>query len=154
MLKKRSFFERLTGSVKLEDDNELELDEQEIDLDNVLEENDNWVEEVGELSVDVFETPTDIVVKAMVAGVRPDELTINISRDSLTVEGHREESSTVSEDNYYSRELYWGSFSRTIALPHEVEPDQAVATEKHGLLILKIPRIDKEKKATVKIKSI
>ncbi len=111
-------------------------------------------EEEGQLTVDVYETPTDIVVQTMAAGVKPEELQISISRDMITIKGKRERSKTINEDNYFVQELYWGSFSRTILLPQEVEPEEAEATEKHGLLIIKLPKIDKEKKHSVKIKSV
>ena len=52
------------------------------------------------------------------------------------------------------KELYWGKFSRTISLPQEVEPEQVEAVEKHGLLTIKIRKVDKEKKNSVKVKSI
>lgn len=116
----------------------------------------NWLEEEseeGQLAVDVYQTPKEIIVQTMVAGVPPENLQVNITRDMITIKGKREESRTISEDNYFAQELYWGSFSRTILLPHEIEPEEAEAMEKNGLLIVKLPKIDKEKKATVKVKS-
>ena len=62
--------------------------------------------------------------------------------------------SAIEEDNYFVKELYWGKFSRTLSLPAEVEPEEVEATERHGLLTIKIKKVDKEKKNTVKIKSI
>lgn len=133
------------------------------DEESMMEEAENetslrtseWAdEEEGQLTVDVYETPTDIVVQTMAAGVKPEELQISISRDMITIKGKRERSKTINEDNYFVQELYWGSFSRTILLPQEVEPEEAEATEKHGLLIIKLPKIDKEKKHSVKIKSV
>ena len=72
----------------------------------------------------------------------------------MTIRGEREESRTIDEDNYFTQELYWGKFSRTISLPAEVEPEEVEATEKHGLLTVKIKKVDKEKKSTIKVKSI
>ena len=117
----------------------------------------NWIEEENEeaeLSVDVYQTPTDIVIQTMVAGVKPEDLELSISRDMITIRGEREESRTVDEDNYFTKELYWGKFSRTISLPAEVEPEEVEATERHGLLTVKIKKVDKEKKNTVKVRSI
>ncbi len=117
-------------------------------------EREEWVEEEGQLSVDVYQTPKDIIVKAMVAGVDPEHLQVNITRDMITIKGKREGNRTISEENYFAQELYWGSFSRTILLPHEIEPEEAEATECNGLLTVKLPKIDKDKKATVKVKSV
>ena len=90
----------------------------------------------------------------MAAGVRPEDLDINITRDTVTISGKREHDRSISEGNYVYRELYWGSFSRTIALPAEVEPEEAEAIEKHGLIIIKIPKINKGKQTKLRVKTI
>ena len=114
-----------------------------------------WAEEEeGQLTVDVYQTPAEIIVQTMVAGVRPEDLTITISRDMITIKGKREEERVVNENDYFHKELYWGSFSRTILLPEEIDPEEAEAIEKHGLLIIKLPKIDKEKKTSLRIKSV
>jgi HSP20 family protein len=158
--KKRSFFERLTGSMSMEE--EQSDPKKDYVLKGVKGENKNspsssWIEEENdeaELSIDVFQTPTDIVIQTMVAGVKPEDLEISITRDTITVRGEREESRTIDEDNYFTKELYWGRFSRTISLPAEVEPEEVEATERHGLVTIKIKKVDKEKKNSVKVKSI
>lgn len=144
MSAKRSFFERLTGAITISDEDEKEMS----GITDVAEE----MEEMGELAVDVYETGDFIVIKAMVAGVRPDDLEISISRDTVTIKGRRVEE-RVTQDDYFLRELYWGEFMRTIALPAEVEPDEGEANEKFGLLTLKLPKIDKQKKLRMKVKS-
>jgi len=152
--KKRSFFERLTGSISTEEEDQ--NPKKDLQKGNGKRDN-NWIEEENEeaeLSIDVFQTPTDIVVQTMVAGVKPEDLELSIARDMVTIRGEREESRTIDEDNYFAKELYWGKFSRTISLPCEVEPEEVEATERHGLLTIKIRKVDKEKKSTVKIKSI
>jgi HSP20 family protein len=144
---KRSFFERLTGAVNVpEDDFE--------DDTPVANKKEEWVEDAeGELPVDVYQTPTEIVVKTLVAGVRPDDLDISITRDMVIIKGKREESRSVETDDFFHRELYWGSFSRTIVLPQEIEVEEAEAIEKHGLLIIRLPKIDKNRQTKLKIKS-
>ena len=165
---KQSFFQRLTGAVDADDgyddayDDEVEekkppqrggkpapADEEESGVEAWME--DEGVE--GQLTVDVYQTPDEIVIRSIVAGVRPDDLDISISRDMVTVRGTREEHKEVSEDNYFHKELYWGSFSRTVLLPAEVEVEMAQATEKHGLLTIRLPKIDKEKQTKLKVKS-
>ncbi|MDP9248979.1 MAG: Hsp20/alpha crystallin family protein [bacterium] len=159
--KKRSFFERLTGSLSLEEDAP-ELKNDYLGRNGHAEKPDkkngaNWIEEENdeaELTVDVYQTPTDIIIQTMVAGVKPDDLEISIARDVVIIRGQREESRTIDEDNYFTKELYWGKFSRTIQLPAEVEPEDVEATEKHGLLTIKIKKVDKEKKSNIKVKSL
>lgn len=154
-MKKRSFFEKFTGGIRLDDD---EMEEEGEAGTHLEAREDNFLDEEseeGQLSVDVYQTPNDIVVQAMVAGVRiPEDLTIDISRDMVTIKGKREENRSIQEDDYFVRELYWGAFSRTILLPEEVDPEEAEAVEKNGLVIIKIPKINKEKRTTLKVKSL
>jgi len=165
---KQSFFQRLTGAVDVDDgyddvyEDEVEerkqpqrgsrnapAEEEESGVEAWME--DEAVE--GQLTVDVYQTPDEIVIRSIVAGVRPDDLDISISRDMVTIRGTREEHKEVSEDNYFHKELYWGSFSRTVLLPAEVEVEMAQANEKHGLLTIRLPKIDKEKQTKLKVKS-
>jgi HSP20 family protein len=153
--KKRGFFDRLTGGVRDDEENEVS---KKISVRKTGKDVGNWIEEEedndAELTVDVYQTPTDIIVQTMVAGVRPEDLDLTISRDMITIRGKREESRSIDEENYFTKELYWGTFSRTVLLPQEIDPEESEATEKHGLLTIKLPKIDKEKKTSIKVKSI
>ena len=157
MKKRRTFFERITGGTKVDEDFD-DFDHE----DDLIEHQDSFsvrgnAEESaavgGELSVDVINTPSEIIIKAMVAGVKPQDLDVQISRDMVTIVGSREESSEISEQDYYHKELYWGAFSRNILLPEEVDVEMAEAKEKHGLLEIKLPKIDKGRKTKLQIKS-
>jgi HSP20 family molecular chaperone IbpA len=149
---KKSFFERLTGTVRMDEDRE---DDTESETPKNLA---SWVddeeEKDGELTVDVYQTSDMIIIKAMIAGVHPEDLDISITRDLITIRGEREEEKTAKEDDYFMRELYWGSFSRTITLPEEIDVDEAEAVEKHGLLILKLPKLDKKRQSKLKVRTI
>lgn len=107
----------------------------------------------GELAVDVYQTPDAIVIKALVAGVQPQSIDIALTREMLTISGTREDEREVEEDNYFQRELYWGSFSRTILLPEEVDVDMAEASEKHGILAIRLPKVNKKRQAKLKVRS-
>lgn len=153
-IKKRSFFERLTGSVH---DEEEEEEIEEVTHKKDKKESSAWMEEENneaELAVDVYQTPTDIIIQTMVAGVRPEDLELNIARDMITIRGKRGENRIIDEENYFTKELYWGKFSRTILLPQEIEPEEAEATERHGLLTIRLQKVDKDKKNIIKVKSI
>ncbi len=158
---KRSFFERLTGTINM-DEYETEAPEEPRRINKSAkavqepEAQAGWQEEdagVGELAVDVYQTPEDIIIKTMVAGVHPEDLDISITRDMVTIKGTREASHDVSEENFFFKELYWGTFSRTILLPQEVEVEEADASEKNGLLTIKLPKIDKGRQTKLKVKS-
>ena len=151
MQNKRSFFERLTGAVRLEDEGEQTErlpDREAAAKPNIFEESD----EEARLTVDVFQSPSEIVVKTMVAGVKPEDLDVSITRDSVTIRGKRSEDRTVSDDEYLHRELYWGSFARVITLPEEIDVDQAEAVEKHGVLVLHLPKLDRNRQAKLRVK--
>lgn len=159
MKKKGSFLQRLTGAVKVDDfDDDFDLEEENVDQFESEEENQIYDErelptEDGELSVDVLSTPEEVIIKAMVAGVKPQDLDIQITRDMVTIRGTREEGAETREEDYYHKELYWGGFSRNIILPEEIDVEEADAKEKHGLLIIKLPKIDKDRKTKLSVKS-
>lgn len=159
-MSKKSFFERLTGTVKLD---ESDFDDvaplpktkaKEIELEEEEKSPFEQEEKVGQLTVDVYQTADHIVIKTMAAGVRPEDLDITITRDMVTIRGKREEERAIQEDNYFIRELYWGSFARTVTLPEEVDVEEAEAVEKHGLLILKLPKLDKKRLTKLKVKTL
>ncbi len=154
---KKSFFERLTGSVRVSDEDDVVTEEKEVRKNSISNTSNNWIEEEekeGELTVDVYQTPEMIVIKTMIAGVRPEDLDISITRDMVNIKGRREEEKVVRDEDYFARELYWGTFSRTVSLPAEIDVDEAEAVEKHGLLILKLPKLDKKKQSKLKVKTI
>lgn len=107
----------------------------------------------GELAVDIYQTSDAIVVKALVAGVQPNSIDISLTREMLTISGQREDEHEVDEDGYFQRELYWGAFSRTILLPEEVDVDIAEASEKHGILMIRLPKINKKRQTKLKVRS-
>jgi len=165
-MKKPTFLERLTGSQNDEVDRILD-DEREFGEDDDLavaegdfQEEEQWEDEPetaapqdGELPVDMYQTDDMIVIRALVAGVSPGELEISITRDMVTVRGVREEYQEAHDDGYFHRELFWGSFSRTLLLPEEVAIDEAEAQEKHGLLEIKLPKLDKHRSTQLKVRS-
>lgn len=109
---------------------------------------------VGELSVDVYETGKEIIIEAMIAGVKPEDLHIATTHNSITISGKREANTHIKQDDYIVQELYWGQFSRTVELPNDIAVDDAEAVEKHGLLIVRLPKIDKDRNVKVRVKSI
>ena len=170
-MKKRSFFERLAGNLRFDDtEEEVQAVEPKKEMpvhagesrnlllkDEPMVQNQQVpqkVEEVGELPVDVYETQNEIIIQTLIAGVLPDNLSISITRDMVVIKGKREENRTLSPDQYTIKELYWGSFARTVELPAEVEIDTSEAIERHGMLMIKLPKTDRGRKMVLKIKSI
>ena len=159
----RSFFEKLTGVARIEDDLEPQNGpESRLPLSRGVSANQSTdahslipeVPQDAELAVDVYQLPNEIVIKAMAAGVRPEDLELSITRDMVTIRGKREETRGIDESNYFHKELYWGSFSRTIMLSQEIDSESATAIEKFGLLIITLPKLNKDKQTKIKVKSI
>jgi HSP20 family protein len=166
-MKKPSFLDRLTGGSQgdeydriLDDRHQFgEEDELAVQDSYQEEEEDEWdnptpgTQQDGELPVDMYQTEDAIVIRALVAGVSPNDLEISITRDMVTIRGVREEFQETHDDGYFHRELFWGSFSRTLVLPEDVAIDEAEAQEKHGLLEIKLPKLDKHRSTQLRVKS-
>jgi HSP20 family protein len=164
MIKKPSFLERITGSVKVDSSQDDDFEEQvDFQFDNGSAHtephayNDTWAgdeaEQDGELPIDMYQTRDSIVIRALVAGVSPEDLNISITRDMVTLQGQREEVQEAPDEDYFHRELFWGSFSRSIVLPEEIVIDEAEAREKHGLLEIILPKLDKGRSTKLTVKS-
>ena len=161
-MSKPSFFARLTGTAQEYDDYLEDGDAKRAVFEGTGAERHAHIDSDdesaaagpgGELAVDVYQTADAIVVKALIAGVQPTSIDISLTREMLTITGSREDEREVDEESYFQRELYWGSFSRTILLPEEVDVDLAEATEKHGILVLRLPKINKKKQTKLKVRS-
>ena len=162
-MKKPSFLSRLTGNTEQYDDYFDDAtaeravfagkgDERHAHINT---KDENWMPEEpgGELAVDVYQTPDAIVIKALIAGVQPSSVDISLTREMVTISGQRSDEREVEDDGYFQRELYWGSFSRTILLPEEVDVDMAEASEKHGILMIRLPKINKKRQTKLKVRS-
>jgi len=90
----------------------------------------------GQLAIDVFQTNKKIIIKSTIAGVRPEDLKISLHNDLLTIKGRRSIKEEVREEDYLYRECYWGSFSRSIILPAEVDNKQVEAELESGVLTI------------------
>ncbi|MFA5942254.1 MAG: Hsp20/alpha crystallin family protein [Candidatus Paceibacterota bacterium] len=164
MALKHSFFERLSGSPSVGDtfdsfDEDLPTTtipahkESRAHAARPAPLDDDALGSEGQLPVDVHQTESDIIIRAFVAGVRPDELNISISRDMVEIAGSRMEREQTSGPDYFTRELFWGSFSRAIMLPQEIDVEASSASAKDGLLTIILPKLDKAKQTKLKVKS-
>lgn len=115
--------------------------------------NDFLEEAEGQLTIDVYQTPTEIVIQSTVAGVMPDDLDIAITNESVTIRGERTKNEKIKDEDYFYQECYWGKFARTIILPQEVDAESSTAGMKNGVLTIKLPKLDREKTKKLKIKT-
>src|SRR3989344_3976936 len=107
----------------------------------------------GQLTVDVYQTPDDIVVESTIAGVKPDDIEIDVTGESVTIRGSRHQEEKIEEGDYFYRECFWGRFSRSIILPQEVDPDKAHSTLKNGVLTIKLPKVHRGSTRKIKVRT-
>jgi len=181
MNKKPSFLERLTGVMEEEEETknvplnkaEEKEPEEEEEVKSPLRPKDSeaskkekkialppepektaqeWLpDSEGQLTIDVYQTPTDIVIKSTIAGVSPEDLDITITNDMVTIKGKREKDEVISGGDYYYQECYWGAFSRSVILPVDVEAEKADASMKNGILTIRLPKIEKIKTKKIRV---
>ena len=122
--------------------------------DDKLTKNNDWMEDYeGQLAVDVFQTEDNIVLKAPLAGVKPEDLELSITDEVVTIKGERKEAETVQRENYLAQECYWGAFARSYVLPMPVTSEKAQATLKNGILTITLPKQEKTKAKKIEIKT-
>jgi len=109
--------------------------------------------EVGQLSVDIYRTPKEIVIVAPIAGVNKDDVKLSITDDVLVIQGERPQQETVPEESYYTQECFWGNFSRAIVLPEEADAKNISASFENNVLEIRIPRREVEQTKIIKIQA-
>lgn len=102
-------------------------------------------------SVDVYQTKDSVVVETPLAGVDLDDVEVSIEDNILTIKGETKRKSEVDEENYYRKEVRYGSFHRQVALPAPVQEEKAEATSKDGMLKISIPKVEEAEVKSHKI---
>lgn len=172
---KKSFFEKLTGSRRIDDEEEeferrdtfrqepSVYSEEEAEMMITPSSERQPVEEratqsipqedgEGQLTIDVYQTDNDIIIKSTIAGVKPEDLDVSINNDMLTIRGERKQEEEISQEDYYYQECYWGGFSRSVILPVDVLPDKVEASMKNGILTIKLPKADTTKAKKIQVR--
>jgi HSP20 family protein len=167
---KKSFLERLTGSRKVDEmpkestpvysnDEETEMimrtePQAYSQNEEVWQASSNQPETdaEGQLTIDVYQTENDIVIKSTIAGVKPEDLDVSINNDMISIKGERKSEEIVTVENYYYQECYWGSFSRSVVLPVDVIPEKAEASLKNGILTIRLPKADINKSKKIQVR--
>jgi len=115
---------------------------------------EEWVSDYeGQLTIDVYQTANDIVIKSTIAGVTPEDIDVTIDNDMVTIKGVRKNDTNVPEENYYYQECYWGAFSRSVILPCDIEADKSRADLKNGILTIYLPKANKAKTRKISVKA-
>ncbi len=158
-----SFFEKLKRGVGIETAENPKIEEEKKEESEVVKKEkppvkghqgfslESLNKEEGELAVDVYQTDEDLIIRSAIAGVKPEKLDVLIEQDVITISGNREEPEEKGKIDYFSRECYFGPFSRKIISPVEIDSSRAKAVFKEGILIIRMPKIQREKKVKLEI---
>jgi len=103
-------------------------------------------------AVDVYQTKDDVIVKATVPGISPEDIDVSITGDMLTIKGEFKQEEKVEKEQYVYQERRFGQFCRQVSLPTLVKADKAVAEYEHGVLTLKLPKVEEAKPKGIKVK--
>lgn len=114
-------------------------------------EKESYPQPEAELLIDAYQTDKNIFISAFVAGVSESNLSISISTSEVTIRGIREQKNDTSKSNKDIEELYWGTFSRNITLPEEIDIEKSEAKNSNGFLQIKLPKINKSIRKKVEI---
>jgi HSP20 family protein len=104
-------------------------------------------------ALDVHQTPDEIVVTAALPGIKPEDVDITITGQTLAIRGEFKADEKVSRDQYLYRERQYGTFHRQLQLPVRVQGDHAEATFEHGVLHLAIPKAEEVKPRQIQVKA-
>ena len=104
-------------------------------------------------ALDVYQTPNEVVVKAALPGMKPEDINIDITGDTLTIKGETKAEQEIKKEDYLYQERRFGAFSRTVVLPGGLQPDKAEATMEDGVLTLTIPKAEEVKPKAIKVKA-
>lgn len=105
------------------------------------------------MALDVYQTDDEVVIKASLPGVKPEDVDISITGDTVTIKGEMKEEAEVREENYLHRERRYGTFSRMVQVPVSVQEDKAEATFEDGILKLSLPKAEEVKPRQIKVKA-
>jgi len=103
-------------------------------------------------AVDIYETKDEVVVKAAVPGIRPEDIEVTVSGNTVTLRGEVREEQEAREGSWIRQERRLGAFTRSFVLPVEVVADRATAEYEHGVLTLRLPKAEAVKARTIKVK--
>jgi HSP20 family protein len=123
--------------------------------DSFIEPRWGWVAPMSaaSLAINMYETKNEVVVKAALPGVKPEEVQVTITGNTLTIAGEANEENEVKEKAYIRKERQFSSFTRSVTLPDGLKADQADASFENGVLTLKVPKSEQAKPKMIQIKA-
>ncbi len=111
-----------------------------------------WESFQNSRALDLYETDDAVKVEVEVPGMKPSEVDVTLTGNTLTIKGEREKKDEVKEENFHRREINYGAFSRSVVLPAGADTDKAEAKFQDGVLTITFPRLAEAKAKKIKVK--
>lgn len=102
--------------------------------------------------VDLYETDEEVILTAPLPGVKPEDVQISVTGETITIKGEVKEEHEEEKPNYYRQERHYGAFQRALALPVQVDADKAEASFEDGVLKLRLPKVPEIRPKTIEVK--
>jgi HSP20 family molecular chaperone IbpA len=147
-----SFFKRLASKSVTSETPEYKIDLAKTETSEAKIEAKTPEEPIGQLTVDIYHTPNDIVIQSAIAGAKPEDIDVNVTPDSISIAGMRRQEPESPDVEYLHQECYWGKFARSIILPEEVDPENANVNFKNGILSVRLPKTNRKKGKKLEVK--
>ncbi|MDZ4216737.1 MAG: Hsp20/alpha crystallin family protein, partial [Candidatus Gracilibacteria bacterium] len=109
-------------------------------------------EKIAPIPIDVYQHKGKLVILAPIAGITIEDISVSISDDLLTISGAREQPDELKTGDLFSRECFWGEFSRSVVLPVSVDTNKVAAFYKRGILRIEMPMTEEEQTRVIPIK--
>jgi HSP20 family protein len=156
MPKDKNLINKIMGTQTMaEDEQDLDQEEdteQEQGATPAAGSSEDWLSEYeGQLTIDMYQTKDNVIIKSTIAGVRPEDIDVTIANDMVTIRGERKRDFDASSEDYFYQECYWGSFSRSVVLPVDVDIENVTADLKDGILTVMLPKAAKAKAKKVRV---
>jgi HSP20 family protein len=104
-------------------------------------------------AIDMYQTDDEVVMKAALPGIKPEEVQINVTGDVLTIRGETKHEEENKDKSWQIREHRWGAFERSVRLPTNVIADQAKAEFDNGILTISLPKSEEVKPRTIRVRT-
>lgn len=152
MAKDKNLINKLMGTQAIEGDEEEIEEEAMAEQTTPAATSEDWLSEYeGQLTIDMYQTKDNVIIKSTIAGVKPEDIDVTIANDMVTIRGERKRDFEASSEDYFYQECYWGSFSRSVVLPVDVDIENVEADLKDGILTVMLPKAAKSKAKKIRV---
>jgi HSP20 family protein len=157
MAKDKNLINKLMGTQAISDDEDMNYNTEEEETEEVAQaapagQSEEWLSEYeGQLTIDMYQTKDNVIIKSTIAGVKPEDIDVTIANDMVTIRGERKRDFEASSEDYFYQECYWGSFSRSVVLPVDVDIENVSADLKDGILTVILPKAAKAKAKKIRV---